>query len=229
MKNLFSYLTIIIMIFSLVACGTQADMESPSEDTSTFQQNPESTESSEKMQNREGNSVKTDLPEGTAVFDLENGTVMLNSGYEMPIIGLGTYRLSDSECENSVYHALLYGGRLIDTARIYGNEAAVGRGIQRAIDEGICTREEIFVTTKMWIDDYDDGDAAIDASLERLGVDYIDLMILRWHLQAGNIAIPGSSNPDHILENLSILDFSLSDEEMKQLTDLDKNERLGDW
>ena len=54
-------------------------------------------------------------------------------------------------------------------------------------------------------------------------------IILRWHLQAGNIAIPGSSNPDHILENLSIFDFSLSDEEMKQLTDLDKNERLGDW
>lgn len=54
-------------------------------------------------------------------------------------------------------------------------------------------------------------------------------IILRWHLQAGNIAIPGSSNPDHILENLSIFDFSLSDEEMKQLTDLDKNERFGDW
>ena len=125
MKKLFYFLIFIIMIFSLVACGTRADAESPSGDTSTFQQNPESTESSEKMQNREGNSVKTDLPEATAVFDLENGTVMLNSGYEMPIIGLGTFRLSDSECENSVYHALLYGGRLIDTARIYGNEAAV--------------------------------------------------------------------------------------------------------
>ena len=70
MKKLFYFLIFIIMIFSLVACGTRADAESPSGDTSTFQQNPESTESSEKMQNREGNSVKTDLPEATAVFDL---------------------------------------------------------------------------------------------------------------------------------------------------------------
>ena len=229
-----------------------------------------------------------------------------------------------------------------DVLSVYGNEEAVGRAIQRAIDEGICTREEIFVTTKMWTDDYDDGDAAIDASLERLGLDYIDLMILhhsqpendveayqameravadgklrsiglsnyyepedfdrlvdattivpallqnethlyhqsremkehisqygtvmeswfplggrgqtqilfddptvvsiaeahdktsaqiilRWHLQAGNIAIPGSSNPDHILENLSIFDFSLSDEEMEQLTALDRNERFASY
>ena len=194
----------------------------------------------------------------------------------------------------------------------------------------------------MWTSDYEDGDAAIDASLERLGLDYIDLMILhhsqpsndveayqameravadgklrsiglsnyyepedfdrlveattivpallqnethlyhqsremkehiaqygtvmeswfplggrgqtqilfddptivsiaeahdktsaqiilRWHLQAGNIAIPGSSNPDHILENLSIFDFSLSDEEMENLTALDRNERFADY
>ena len=54
-------------------------------------------------------------------------------------------------------------------------------------------------------------------------------IILRWHLQAGNIAIPGSSNPDHILENLSIFDFSLSDEEMENLTALDRNERFADY
>lgn len=54
-------------------------------------------------------------------------------------------------------------------------------------------------------------------------------IILRWHLQVGNIAIPGSSNPDHILENLSIFDFSLSDEEMENLTALDRNERFADY
>ena len=54
-------------------------------------------------------------------------------------------------------------------------------------------------------------------------------IILRWHLQAGNIAIPGSSNPDHILENLSIYDFSLSDDEMDSLAALDRNERFADY
>lgn len=232
-------------------------------------------------------------------------------------------------------------GRLI-TARIYGNEADVGRGIQRAIEEGFVTREEIFVTTKMWTDDFDNGAEAINASLERLGLDYIDLMILhhsqpsndveayqameqavsegklrsiglsnyytpedfdrlvnatsitpallqnethpyhqsmemkehlrqygtvmeswfplggrgntqtlfhdevisgiaqahgktsaqiilRWHLQAGNIAIPGSSNEDHIQENFEIFDFELTDEEMEQMTGLDRNERFAGY
>ena len=111
-------------------------------------------------------------------FDLEKGTVLLNSGYEMPILGIGCFRLSQKEAENSVYWALCDGYRLIDTARIYGNEAGVGRGIQRAIDEGIVTREEIFVTTKMWTDDYDDGAAAVEASLDRLGLDYIDARVI---------------------------------------------------
>ena len=75
--------------------------------------------------------------------------------------------------------------RLIDTARIYGNEDGVGRGIRRAIKEGIVKREEIFVTTKMWTSDFSNGDAAVDASLKRLGLDYIDLMILH-HSQPRN-------------------------------------------
>ena len=283
-------------------------------------------------------TAESDAPQ----FDLEKGTVMLNSGYEMPILGIGCYLLSQEQAENSVYWALKDGARLIDTARIYGNEEGVGRGIQRAIDEGFVTREEIFVTTKMWTSDFDRGDEAIDASLRRLGLDYIDLMILhhsqprndvqayqameravkagklrsiglsnyyepedfdrlvnateivpallqnethpyhqssemkahiaqygtvmeswfplggrgntqilfddpvisgiaaahgktsaqvilRWHLQAGNIAIPGSSNPDHILENVSIFDFELTEEEMQQMKLLDRNERFADY
>ena len=125
------------------------------------------------------------VAEGYPVFDFETKTVTLNSGYAMPILGIGTYALSDNQAENSTYWALKAGFRLIDTARIYGNETGVGRGLRRAIDEGIVTREEVFITTKMWTSDFSNGDAAVDASLQRLGVDYIDLMILH-HSQPSN-------------------------------------------
>ena len=118
-------------------------------------------------------------------FDPKKGTVKLNSEHEMPILGIGTYQLSYTQAENSVYWALKAGMRLIDTARIYENEEGVGRGIRRAIKDGIVKREEIFVTTKMWTSDFSNGDAAVDASLKRLGLDYIDLMILH-HSQPRN-------------------------------------------
>lgn len=276
--------------------------------------------------------------DGAPVFDLERGSVMLNSGHDMPILGIGTYSLSSEQAEESVYWALKAGFRLIDTARIYGNEDGVGRGIQRAINEGIATREEIFVTTKMWTSDYSNGDTAINSSLQRLGLDYVDLMILhhsqpsndveaykameravnagklrsiglsnyytpddfdrlahavtirpallqnethpyhqsgemkthiaaygtvmeswyplggrgytqtlfndpvisaiaaahgkssaqvilRWHLQSGNIAIPGSNNEQHIIEDFAIWDFELTSNEMAQMAALEKNRR----
>lgn len=110
----------------------------------------------------------------------EKGTenIPLNSGYAMPVIGLGTWTLSDDQAEASVYAALKAGMRLIDTARYYGNEAGVGRGIRRAMDEGIVTREEIFVTSKIMPGDYDNAARAIDASLRDLGLDYVDLMLI---------------------------------------------------
>ena len=275
-------------------------------------------------------------------FDLKKGTVKLNSGHEMPILGIGTYQLSNTQAENSVYWALKAGMRLIDTARIYGNEEGVGRGIRRAIKDGICKREEIFVTTKMWTSDFSNGDAAVDASLKRLDLDYIDLMILhhsqprndvdaykameravkagklrsiglsnyyepddfdrlvkatsikpallqnethpyhqsgkmkahiakygtvmeswfplggrgytqtlfndptisaiakahgkssaqiiiRWHLQAGNIAIPGSSNEKHIIEDASVWDFSLTNDEMSRMASINKDRRNANY
>ena len=275
-------------------------------------------------------------------FDLKKGTVLLNSGYEMPVLGIGTFMLSNSQAENSVYWALKAGMRLIDTARIYGNEEGVGRGIKRAIKEGIVKREEIFVTTKMWTSDFSAGDAAIEASLKRLDLDYIDLMILhhsqprndveaykameravakgklrsiglsnyyepgdfdrlvkattitpallqnethpyhqsilmkdhiakygtvmeswfplggrgytqelfndpvisaiakakgkssaqvilRWHIQAGNIAIPGSSNEKHIIEDASLWDFELTADEMAKMRALEKDRRNADY
>lgn len=290
----------------------------------------------------EDTSPKEDLPVQPEMPEANSGdtrrTVTLNNGIEMPRLGIGTYRLSQQEAENSVYWALKAGFRLIDTARIYGNEEGVGRGVKRAVSEGIAKREEIFITTKMWTSDYSDGEAAIEASLNRLGVDYIDLMILhhsqpandvtayksmenalrsgklrsiglsnyytpedfdrlvssvtvapavlqnethpyhqsitmknhiaeygtvleawyplggrgytqtlfndpviasiaeahgkssaqiiiRWHIQSGNIAIPGSSNEQHINENFDVWDFSLTDDEMNQIANLERNRR----
>ena len=280
-------------------------------------------------------------PTDTGVFDFEKQTVLLNSGYEMPIIGLGTWTLDDDEAESSVYHALKSGMRLIDTARYYGNEVGVGRGLQKAIDEGIVTREDVFITSKIYGGNYERAGGIIDDALKDLNVDYIDLMlihqpgyddegvykamedavragklrsigisnyytkeqvdevlsfativpaviqnenhlyyqntelqeyasqygivieswypfggrghtsehfghevikelaekygkssaqiILRWQLQAGFIAIPGSSNPDHIAENYDIFDFELSKEDMQRIRELDQHERYENW
>ena len=105
-------------------------------------------------------------------------SVALNSGYNMPIIGLGTWTLNDDEAEDCVYFALKVGYRLIDTARYYRNEAGVGKGIRRAIADGIDAREEIFVTTKIMPGNYNSPDAAIENSLKALGLDYVDLMLI---------------------------------------------------
>ena len=105
-------------------------------------------------------------------------TIKLNSGYEMPVLGIGCYILTPEEAENSVYYALKDGYRLIDTANVYMNERGVGRGMKRAIDEGICTREEIFLTTKLWPSEYEDVESAIKDTLVRLNTEYIDLLLL---------------------------------------------------
>ncbi|MCI8589666.1 MAG: aldo/keto reductase [Clostridiales bacterium] len=269
----------------------------------------------------------------------ENGkapTVMLNSGYEMPILGLGTYSLKGDTVKNAVTAALNHGVRLIDTAYMYGNEKEIGEAI-RASD---VPREEIFVITKIYPgEQFQNPEKAIQDALDKLGIDYIDMMLLhhpgendvkayiamekfvtegkirslglsnwyieeiddflsqvnikpalvqneihpyyqekevveymhglgivmqawyplggrghteeligdetiktiadahgvssaqvmiRWHLQRGVVAIPGSSNSDHILENISVFDFELTEKEMKDIAALDRNEKH-DW
>jgi len=114
-----------------------------------------------------------------AEFDFERRTVMLNSGYEMPINGLGTYSLHGDECINSVKSALSNGVRLIDTASAYGNEEEIGQAIREAIDEGIVQREDIFVTTKIYQGNEMEAPAwSIQACLDRLDIGYVDLMLL---------------------------------------------------
>ena len=277
--------------------------------------------------------------EMTGVFDFENKTVMLNSGYTMPIMGPGTYALDYDTCVSSVMALIKCGGRLIDTAYMYGNEEAVGDGVRRAMAEYGIPREEIFVITKIYPSQFSDPKAAIDIALEKLDIGYIDMMllhhpgsndvkaylamekyvtegrirslglsnwyieeltdflpqvnilpalvqneihpyyqeqavvpfiqekgivvqcwyplggrgytkelltdetitaiagahgvsaaqvILRWDLQRGVVAIPGSSNPDHIRENLDLFGFELTPEEMDRIAALDRGEKH-DW
>ena len=105
--------------------------------------------------------------------------VELNNGVKMPNVGIGTFLLQPNDAENSVREALKMGYRLIDTANAYVNERAVGRGIKAS---GV-PREEIFVSTKLWPTEYE-NENAIDETLERLGLDYIDLLFL--HQPGGN-------------------------------------------
>lgn len=104
-------------------------------------------------------------------------TVTLNNGVKMPILGFGVYQITDLDvCEQCVYDALMTGYRLIDTAAAYQNEEAVGRAIKRS---GV-PREEMFVTTKLWIQDagYESTKKAFAKSLERLQLDYLDLYLI---------------------------------------------------
>ena len=110
-------------------------------------------------------------------------TKKLNNGVEMPMLGFGTYQVTDpEECKTSVLAAIRAGYRLIDTAAAYGNEEAVGAGIRAALEEGIVKREELFVTTKMWFRCYETDDCrrAMEESLQKLGLDYIDMVLLHW-------------------------------------------------
>ncbi|WP_349999115.1 aldo/keto reductase [Stenotrophomonas lacuserhaii] len=94
----------------------------------------------------------------------------------MPILGFGVYQMTDAQCEASVLEALRIGYRLIDTAAIYGNEEAVGRAIRAS---GV-PRQELFVTTKLWVSDAGEASAiqAFEASLGRLGLNYLDLYLI---------------------------------------------------
>lgn len=103
--------------------------------------------------------------------------VILNNGVEMPILGFGVFQIPDpNECEQSVHDAIVAGYRLIDTAASYLNEEAVGRGIKRS---GV-SRDELFITTKLWIQDtgYERTKQAFEKSLERLQLDYLDLYLI---------------------------------------------------
>ena len=105
--------------------------------------------------------------------------LVLNNGVQCPVIGIGTFMLSPAEAENSVREALKMGYSLVDTANAYVNERAVGRGMK---ESGV-KRKDIFLSTKLWPSEYE-NEHAVDETLERLGVDYVDLLYI--HQPAGN-------------------------------------------
>ena len=106
-------------------------------------------------------------------------TIVLNNGAKCPVIGIGTYMLSPADAENSVREALKMGYSLVDTANAYVNERAVGRGMK---ESGV-KREDVFLSTKLWPSEYENPNA-VDETLARLGVDYVDLLYI--HQPAGS-------------------------------------------
>lgn len=141
--------------------------------------------------------------------------VTLNNGMKMPIVGYGVFQIADAaECERCVVDAVQAGYRLIDTAASYKNEEAVGRGLKRS---GV-PRDQIFVTSKLWVEDagYERARVAIDKSLKRLDLDYLDLFLIHqpfsdvhgaWRAmeeahRAGKLRAIGVSNfhPDRLMD-----------------------------
>ncbi len=278
-------------------------------------------------------------------FDLSEGkngnptVIRLSSGYDMPVVGLGTYSLHGDECVNAILSAIKLGYRKFDTASFYGNEEEVGEAVRQAIDGGLVKREDLFISTKLYPNEFSNAERAIDNCLRKLDIGYIDLMllhhpgsydveayktmeryvkdgkirslgvsnyyikemseflprvnikpvldqneihpyyqdkavieylhhngivvegwyplggrghqrellsdpvleniatahgksvaqvILRWDLQNGVVIIPGSSNPAHQKENISIFDFELTPEEMTAIDALERQEKH-DW
>lgn len=142
--------------------------------------------------------------------------IVLNNGVEMPILGFGVFQMNDlEECEQAVYNALMAGYRLIDTAASYQNEEAVGRAIKRS---GI-RREELFITTKLWVQDtgYENTMKAFEKSLTNLQLDYLDLYLI--HQPFGDIY--GSWRAmEQLYQEGKIRAIGVSNFHMDRLTDL---------
>ena len=116
----------------------------------------------------------THKPEAPGIFNLKSQTVLLHSGYRMPLAGLGTYSLSDDAAAQTVCTCLQAGGRLIDTASLYRNEQGVGQGIRQS---GV-PRENVFLITKLYPNQYTHAGEAIETALKNLDTGYIDMMLL---------------------------------------------------
>lgn len=162
-KYIYKFVTV-IFIFSLFGCQSLTSAENSDTSSERLESSAETGEITE--ENKEENIVNQ--------FNFDTKTVLLNSGYEMPINGIGTYSLLDEVYVDSVSSALESGVRLIDTAYMYHNEESVGKAIRNSN----VPREEIFVITKLYPSQFNDAEAAIEEALAKLDIGYIDLMLL---------------------------------------------------
>ncbi len=140
--------------------------------------------------------------------------ITLNNGNLMPLQGFGTLQIKDAElCEKCIYSAIKAGVRMIDTAPAYFNEEAVGRGIARALADGLVTREELFIVTKLWIQDTpkDLVRSAVKESMRKLQVDYIDLYLIHQPYGSYMESWPVMEQlvSEGILKNIGVCNFSI--------------------
>ena len=147
--------------------------------------------------------------------------ITLNNGVQMPQLGFGVVQVSDDDTTTAVSHALAAGYRSIDTAAIYGNEAGTGR----AIAESGIGREELFITSKVWVADlgYDATLAAFEASLDKLALDYLDLYLIHWPAPATDRYLESWRALEHLLASGKVRAIGVSNflpEHLQAIIDL---------
>ena len=158
--------------------------------------------------------------------------IMLNDGREAPCIGMGTFgsdRFTADQVAEAVYGAIKAGYRMFDCAACYGNEAMIGDVFQKAFNDGICKREDLFIMTKAWNDMHGDGDIliALAKSLKDLKLDYVDMYFLHWPFP--NYHAPycdvDSRNPDS--KPFSVERFMKTWRQMERLVDMGLTRGIG--
>lgn len=157
-------------------------------------------------------------------------TKTLRNGAKVPVVGLGTFgsdRFGHEEIAEAVKEAIRLGYRHIDCAAVYGNEKHIGQAIKEAIDAGYCTRDELFITGKVWNDRHREVEAACQETLDDLGLDYVDLYLVHWPFP--NYHAPGcdgdSRNPDS--QPFSVEEFMDTWKQLEALVDAGKAKAIG--
>ncbi|MCI8457619.1 MAG: aldo/keto reductase [Mammaliicoccus sciuri] len=145
------------------------------------------------------------------------------NGNSIPALGLGTFRVENNdECREAVKHAIISGYRHIDTAQTYHNEEKVGQGIKEGLEATGLNREDLFITTKLWMTDYgrENVQSAYEASLKRLGLDYVDLYLIHWPGQDKDLIIETWKSMENLYNEGKIKNIGVSNFHVHHLEEL---------